>query len=106
MLLSSLLFIPILGIFLISSLDSHYDNTKASINQVTYYKKIALVTSIVNLIVSLVTFILFDFSSNQFQFVDYQYEFNLYDIYFGVDSISIYFVLLTTFIFPIVIISS
>ena len=107
MLLSSLLFIPILGIFLISSLDSYYLDSKASISQVALnYKKIALVTSIVNFIVSLVMFILFDFSSNQFQFVNYQYEYDLYGIYLGVDSISIYFILLTTIIFPIAIISN
>ena len=107
MLLTSLLFIPILGIFLISSLDSYYLDSKASISQVALnYKKIALVTSIVNFIVSLVMFILFDFSSNQFQFVNYQYEYDLYGIYLGVDSISIYFILLTTIIFPIAIISN
>ena len=107
MLLSSLLFIPILGIFLISSLDSNYIDSKVSISQIaSYYKRIALVTSVLNLIVSLVIFILFDFSSNQFQFVDYQYVYDLYGIYLGVDSISIYFVLLTTIIFPIAIIGN
>ena len=75
MLLSSLLFIPILGIFLISSMDSFYTDTEASTSQASlYYKKIALFTSIINLILSLAIFMLFDFSSNQFQFVNYQYE--------------------------------
>ena len=107
MLLSSLLFIPILGIFLISSMDSFYTDTEASGSQASlYYKKIALLTSIINLIVSLAIFMLFDFSSNQFQFVNYQYEYSLYDIYLGVDSISLYFVLLTTIIFPIAIIGN
>ena len=107
MLLSSLLFIPILGIFLISSMDSFYTDTEASTSQASlYYKKIALLTSIINLIVSLAIFMLFDFSSNQFQFVNYQYEYSLYDIYLGVDSISLYFVLLTTIIFPIAIIGN
>ena len=93
MLLSSLLFIPILGIFLISSMDSFYTDTEASTSQASlYYKKIALLTSIIILIVSLAIFMLFDFSSNQFQFVNYQYEYSLYDIYLGVDSISLYFV--------------
>jgi len=102
MLLSSLLFIPILGIFLISS-NMSYEDTKSKIMS---YKITAFVTSIVNLVVSLVIFILFDFSSNQFQFVQEHYSINLFDVYLGVDGISIYFVLLTTIIMPIAILSN
>jgi len=104
MLLSSLLFIPFLGIFLISS-DMSYEKEGKS-QRVSYYKKTALVTSILNLIVSLTIFILFDFSSNQFQFVQEHYDMNFFDIYLGVDGISIYFVLLTTIIMPIAILSN
>ena len=107
MLLSSLLLIPVLGVFLISIFDSYFLGANVSVSQLTlYYKNIALVTSIVNLVVSLVVFILFDFSFNQFQFVKYSYENNLYEIYLGVDSISIYFILLTTIIFPIAILAN
>ena len=101
MLLSSLLFIPILGIFLISS-NMSYEDTELKIRS---YKITALVTSIINLVISLVIFLLFDFSSNQFQFVGGVPALP-YGIYLGVDAISIYFVLLTTLIFPIVIISN
>src|ERR1700742_1297839 len=94
-LLFSLLIIPIIGIFLLVQNPSHYDP-----------KKIALTTSILNLIVSLIIFILFDFSSNQFQFVQEHYNINYFDIYLGVDGISIYFVLLTTIIMPIAILSN
>ena len=55
MLLSSLLFIPILGIFLISS-NISYENTELRIN---FYKKTAFSISILNLIISLIIFILF-----------------------------------------------
>ena len=65
MLLSSLLLIPLLGIFLISS-NMSYEDTELKIKS---YKITAFVTSIINLVISLVIFILFDFSSNQFQFV-------------------------------------
>ena len=102
MLLSSLLFIPILGIFLISS-NMSYEDTKSKILS---YKITALGVSLVNLIVSLVIFILFDFSSNQFQFVQEHYSMNFFDIYLGVDGISVYFVLLTTIIMPIAILSN
>ena len=107
MLLSSLLLIPILGIFLISS-DMSYEAASGEHvpSKIKSYKITAFVTSLVNLAVSLVIFILFDFSSNQFQFVQEHYDINLFDIYLGVDGISIYFVLLTTIIMPIAILSN
>jgi NADH-ubiquinone oxidoreductase chain 4 len=102
MLLSFLLLIPILGIFSISS-NISYEDTEDKLRS---YKITAFVTSILNLIFSLVIFILFDFSSNQFQFVQEHYDMNLFDVYLGVDGISIYFVLLTTIIMPIAILSN
>ena len=102
MLLSCLLLIPIIGIFLISSSVS-YESEKSKIQ---YYKYIALTTSIINLIVSLIIYILFDFSSNQFQFVQEDYDLSLFNLYLGIDGISIYFVLLTTIIMPIAILSN
>ena len=101
MLLSSLLVVPLLGIFLISN-EGSYEET----DRLKSYKTIAFITTILNLIISLVIFILFDFSSNQFQFVEEHYNINYFDIYLGVDGISIYFVLLTTIIMPIAILSN
>ena len=66
----------------------------------------ALTVTIINLIISLIIFILFDYSSKQFQFVQEHYQVSHYDIYLGVDALSIYFVLLTTIIMPISIISN
>jgi NADH-ubiquinone oxidoreductase chain 4 len=109
MLLSSLLFVPLVGIFLISSNITYNDssNTTSVVEASNKsIKVIALVTSLVNLVISLVVFILFDFSSNQFQFVQEYYNVNFFDIYLGVDGISIYFVLLTTIIMPIAILSN
>ena len=74
--------------------------------KIYFYKITAFITSIFNLIISLVIFILFDFSSNQFQFVQEHYDMNFFDVYLGVDGISIYFVLLTTIIMPIAILSN
>lgn len=105
MLLSSLLFVPILGIFLISS-NISYEDAETAPSKILSYKVTAFVTSLVNLVISLVIFILFDFSSNQFQFVQEHYNINLFDVYLGVDGISIYFVLLTTIIMPIAILSN
>ena len=107
MLLSSLIIIPIIGIFIISLFDKDNTNTEYSN---TYYntriKSIALITSLLNLIVSFVIFILFNFSNNNFQIVHEHYNIQLYDIYFGIDGISIYFVLLTTIIMPIALVSN
>jgi NADH:ubiquinone oxidoreductase subunit 4 (subunit M) len=69
-------------------------------------KAIALTTSLINLFVSLIIFILFDFSNNQFQFVQEYYEISYYDLYLGVDGLSIYFVMLTTIIVPIALLSN
>jgi NADH-ubiquinone oxidoreductase chain 4 len=102
MLLSSLLLVPVAGIFLISS-NMSYEDTELKIKS---YKITALVTSIINLIISLVIFILFDFSSNQFQFVQEHYDMSFFDVYLGVDGLSIYFVLLTTILMPIAILSN
>jgi NADH-ubiquinone oxidoreductase chain 4 len=71
-----------------------------------YNKYIALTTSVLNLILSFVIFLLFNFSTNQFQFVQEYYNLQLFDIYLGLDGISIYFVLLTTIIMPIALLSN
>jgi NADH-ubiquinone oxidoreductase chain 4 len=129
MILYILLVIPIIGIFLISSIRSYntviweqfatYQNNgwldfkfnlplfiKDEEKKLIFYKKIALITSILNLFFSLIIYILFDFSNNQFQFIQEHYDLSFYDIYLGVDGISIYFVLLTTLIMPIALISN
>lgn len=99
MLLSSLLLIPIIGIFAIVV---NKDNGVSLKN----IKFIALTASILNLFVSLLIFILFDFSTNQFQFVQEYHEISYFDFYLGIDSLSIYFVLLTTIIMPISLLSN
>jgi NADH-ubiquinone oxidoreductase chain 4 len=102
MLLSSLLLIPLVGIFTISTGMSY----KLSDFNIKRIKTIALITSIINLLVSLIVFILFDFSSNQFQFVQEYHEISSFDFYLGLDGLSIYFVLLTTIITPIALLSN
>ena len=101
MLLLLLLLIPLVGIFIIStgsSIVGPYLHNEA--------KTIGLATLVVNLIVSLVIFILFDFSQNQFQFVQEYHKVSFCDLYLGVDGLSIYFVLLTTIIMPIALLSN
>ena len=102
MLLLLLLIIPLIGIFIIST--STYN--ELSTVHVKRIKYIALATSVFNLFISLIIFILFDFSNNQFQFVQEQYSLNNFDLYLGIDGISIYFILLTTVIMPIALLSN
>jgi NADH-ubiquinone oxidoreductase chain 4 len=101
MLLTLLLLVPLIGIFLIST--SYNNDLTSNLKQV---KIIALSTSIINLFISMIVFILFNFSSNQFQFVQEYHSINSFDFYLGVDGISIYFVLLTTIIMPISLLSN
>jgi len=131
MILYLLLIVPLIGIFFISSTRSYYsvaweefsfsENSEKkwldlSLNlpifikdekkKIVFYKKIALIASIINLLISLVIYMLFDFSNNQFQFIQEHYNLSFYDVYLGVDGISIYFILLTTIIMPIALVSN
>jgi NADH:ubiquinone oxidoreductase subunit 4 (subunit M) len=97
-----LLLIPLIGISLVT-IETNYG---LSIVNNIKIKSIALTTTIINLIVSLVMFILFDFSSKQFQFIEEHYQVSYFDVYLGVDGLSIYFILLTTIIMPVAILSN
>ena len=97
----SLLLIPLLGICFIT-IKTNYGLFLNNIK----IKSIALIILIFNLIISLIVFILFDFSSKQYQFIEEHYKINYFDIYLGIDGLSIYFVLLTTIIMPIALLSN
>jgi NADH-ubiquinone oxidoreductase chain 4 len=100
--LTLLLLIPFIGIFTISATNAD-KSPNLNIKRIKY---IALVTSLINLFVSLIIFIMFNFSSNQFQFVQEYHEISSFDFYLGLDGLSIYFVLLTTIITPIALLSN
>lgn len=92
---------PIIGSMIIGSLKT-YDNPWST----TIKKILGISTSIINLFLSLIMFILFNNSNNQFQFVQEHYNIQYFDIFLGVDSVSIYFVLLTTIIIPVALLSN
>jgi len=96
-----LLLVPLIGISFIV-LESNYGLHLVNLK----IKSIGLITSIINLIISLFMFIIFDFSGKHFQFIEEQYNINYFDIYLGVDGLSIYFILLTTIIMPIALLSN
>jgi NADH-ubiquinone oxidoreductase chain 4 len=99
MLLSSLLLTPLIGVIAIFLMK---DNG-ISLNNIKF---IGLATSVANLFISILVFILFDFSTNQFQFVQEYYDTSYFDFYLGVDGLSIYFILLTTIIMPVSLVSN
>src|ERR1035438_4450103 len=79
MLLTLLLLTPMFGLFTIC-LGMAYDLSYLHIKRI---KTIALSTSVVNLFISLILFILYGFSSNQFQFVQEYHETSYFDFYLG-----------------------
>ena len=105
MLLSLMLIIPLIVAFIVALLpahtNKHFDFYKAS-----DYKVLVFWAPVLNLIIAEIIFILFDFSSNQYQFVQESYEIGFFNLYLGVDGLSIYFVLLTTIIMPIAMLSN
>ena len=104
MLLLLLLLIPLTGILVISTdILKHNTDEEKDIRRI---KIIGLTTSLINLFVSLIIFIFFDFSINQFQFVQESYDVRGFNFYLGIDGLSIYFVLLTTIIMPISLLSN
>jgi NADH-ubiquinone oxidoreductase chain 4 len=95
-----LLFVPILGSLILLPMQED------SIQNKNKMKSIAITTSLINLLISIFLWVEFDSSTTQYQYV---YEFNqLSFCHFnmGVDGISLYFILLTTFITPIALLSN
>jgi NADH-ubiquinone oxidoreductase chain 4 len=102
LLLLSLLITPLIAVIILSTnILSYFSNYS-----VKWIKIIGLGFSIINLIISEIIFIFFNFSSNQFQFVQESYEVGSFNLYLGLDGLSIYFVLLTCIIMPISLLSN
>ena len=90
-----LLFIPVLGSLMLLPLKNKI-----------LMKNLALIVSLINLFISILMWVEFDASTTQYQFV---YEFNQLNFFHfnvGIDGISLYFVLLTTFVTPIALLSN
>ena len=65
-----LLIVPVLGMFIVSLLNE----TNVGKGYVLYMKNVALGTSLLNLILSFIILIFFNFSSNNFQFAQEHYN--------------------------------
>ena len=98
--LISLLLIPLIGSIILLLVP---ENSPKNIEKM---RVIAIVTSLVNFFISILIWIKFDSSVIDYQFVSEfnQYTFCHFNI--GIDGISLYYVLLTTFITPIALLSN
>ena len=97
--LSSLILLPTIG-----SLFLFFSKDKPNNNQTIKY--VALFTSIVNFLISIYLWYQFDSTTSDFQFVeDRQWIKGFINYKVGIDGISILFIVLTTFITPLCILS-
>ena len=98
--LSSITFLPLIGAFFVFLTQ----NDKGEINKGAIY--ISTFTSIVNLFITLFLWYSFDNQTSNFQFIEeISWISGFIKFKFGIDGISILFILLTAFITPICIIS-
>jgi len=98
--LSLLLLIPILGSLLLLTIPED------SIENKIRMKRITLITMLINFLISIYIWLEFDSSTSQYQFVYEFIELNYCHLNIGIDGISLYFVLLTTFVSPIAVLSN
>jgi NADH-ubiquinone oxidoreductase chain 4 len=98
--LTALLLIPIVGSLALLPI------AEGTVAGDTRMKRIALATSIINLILSIILWGEFDSSASQYQFVQEFNNLSFCHFHIGIDGISLYFVLLTTFITPICLLSN
>ena len=97
--LSSIILLPAVGAIFIFF-------TKSTSNKNQSSKNLALFVSIANLILSLYLWFMFDNSKSNFQFIEnYEWITGFANYKVGIDGISILFIILTTFITPLCIIS-
>ncbi len=92
-----LLIIPMIGSLLLISINE---------NKKSLLKNIALITSLINLLISIILWIEFDSNTIEYQFINEFDKLSFYHFNIGVDGISLTFILITTFITPIALLSN
>lgn len=121
--LTLLILIPIIGSIIILFINIERENSTKNLERVTKsgtierltpnsenklkkIRQIALATSLINFFISLNLWFYFDSNNTQFQFVSEFNQLSFCHFNFGIDGLSIYFVLLTTFVTPVAILSN
>ena len=98
--LSAIILIPLVGAIFI------FIATGSEKNVIKNSKYVAIFSSIVNFLLSLLLWYSFDSSTSEFQFVEKKDWINGFiSFQLGIDGISILFIILTTFITPVCIFS-
>lgn len=95
-----LLIIPIIGSLILLFMEEN------SIENKSKMKNLAISTSLINFFISILLWVQFDSSYSGYQFVSEFNQISFLHFNLGVDGLSLYYVLLTTFITPIAIISN
>ena len=98
--LISLLLIPIIGSLIILTIPETTLLNKQNI------KQIGLITAMINLLISIIILVLFDNNTTDYQFVTEFANLSYCHLYIGCDGLSIFYVLLTTIITPIALLSN
>ena len=98
--LISLLLIPLIGSLILLLIPENNRENEGRM------KVIALSTSLLNLFISILLWIQFDSSVSSYQFTLEFNELSFCHLNIGIDGISLYYVLLTTFITPIALLSN
>ena len=88
--LSSLIVLPLLGSIIIMILPE---------NRSELIKTVGLCTSLITFIISLFLWLNFDLSTPKYQFLEHFFSvpYSNINVFLGVDGISLFFILLTTF---------
>ena len=97
--LLSLITLPLLGIFILLLIPQ---------NNTNLIKSVSLWTSLVTFFISLGLWLQFDLSTPKYQFVEHFFSvpYSNINVFIGIDGISLFFVLLTTFLIPICLLAS
>jgi len=98
--LSLLLSIPIISSLLLLTIPENTSKNKIRM------KRITLITMLINFLISIYIWLEFDSSTSQYQFVYEFIDLSYCHLNIGIDGVSLYFVLLTTFISPIAVLSN
>lgn len=96
--LTALLLIPLIGILRVLPMDEQ--------KNLTLIKQVSLIRALINFLLSIILWGEFDSSALGYQFVQEFNTLNFCHFHIGLDGISLYFVLLTTFITPICLVSN
>ena len=96
-LLTALIVIPLLGAFIAFLINGEEKNISKNL------RELAIWIALVELFLSIILVFQFNFSTSEFQFVEKINILNKFNVsyHLGIDAISLIFILLTTFLFPV-----